>query len=211
MSDNTTMTTAIRTNVNSDPDADAKHSLQTYVSDLLALERHISAPLDAQRASDATAQYPAAQRLIESLHAQNAAHIAALDACLTSIGGHTSSPIKSAWATLLGGAASALGGSRKTKVTKWLRDDYTALNLATMSYTLLHATAIGLGDARVAALARQGLADYARSVIQINSVVPDVVLGELRDDGEKVVADAADTVREQTHAIWRGQSESTAN
>jgi ferritin-like metal-binding protein YciE len=177
----------------------------------LALERHISVPLDAQRGSDATAQYPAAQRLIETLHAQNAAHVEALDACLTSLGGHAASPLKTAWASLLGGAASALGGARKTKVTKWLRDDYTALNLATMGYTLLHATATGLGDTRVAALARQGLADYARSVMQINAVVPDVVLGELREDGENVVAGAADTVRQETHAIWRGQSETATN
>jgi ferritin-like metal-binding protein YciE len=194
-----------------DSEADTRHSLQTYVSDLLALERHIGVPLDAQRGAEATAQYPAAQRLIETLYAQNAAHVAALDACLTSLGGNAASPLKTAWASLLGGAASALGGARKTKVTKWLRDDYTALNLATMAYTLLHATATGLGDTRVAALARQGLADYARSVMQINSVVPDVVLGELREDGENVVAGAAETVREQTHAIWRGQSESAAN
>jgi hypothetical protein len=76
---------------------------------------------------------------------------------------------------------------------------------------LLHATATGLGDTRVAALARQGLADYARSVMQINAVVPDVVLGELREDGENVVAGAADTVRQETHAIWRGQSETATN
>lgn len=190
---------------------DARHSIQTYVSDLLALEQHINQPLKAQVDADATAQFPAAARLIAQIQTQNQTHINALEACLKQIGGHAASPVKSAWASLLGGAAAAIGGSRKTKVTKWLRDDYTALNLANMAYTLLHATAIGLGDTTVAALARTGLADYAHSVVAINQVVPEVVLGELAADGETVVGGAADTIREQTNSIWRGQSEAAKN
>ncbi len=186
-----------------------KHSLQTYVSDLLALEQHIGKPLDGQLASDATKQYAQALTVIQSIKTQNDAHQAALQQCLTSLGGHPASPIKSAWSSLLGGAAAAIGASRKTKVTKWLRDDYTALSLATMSYTLLHATAVGLGDTATASVAKQGLADYARAVMQINQVVPEVVLGELREDGETVQTGAAETIRQQTNEIWKSQSSVT--
>ncbi len=186
-----------------------KHSLQTYVSDLLALEQHIGKPLDTQLASDATKQYAQALTVIQSIKTQNDAHQAALQQCLTSLGGHPAGPVKSAWSSLLGGAAAAIGASRKTKVTKWLRDDYTALSLATMSYTLLHATAVGLGDAATASVAKQGLTDYARAVMQINQVVPEVVLGELREDGETVQTGAAGTIRQQTNEIWKSQSSVT--
>jgi ferritin-like metal-binding protein YciE len=187
-----------------------KHSLQAYVSDLLALEQHIGKPLDGQLASDATKQYAQALAVVQSLKTQNEAHQAALKQCLDNLGGHPASPVKSAWSSLLGGAAAAIGAARKTKVTKWLRDDYTALNLAAMSYTLLHATAVGLGDSATAAVAKQGLADYARSVMQINQCIPDVVLGELREDGETVQTGAAETIRRQTNEVWKSQS-SVAN
>jgi ferritin-like metal-binding protein YciE len=183
-----------------------KHSLQAYVSDLLALEQHIGKPLDGQLASDATKQYAQALAVVQSLKTQNEAHQAALKQCLDNLGGHPASPVKSAWSSLLGGAAAAIGAARKTKVTKWLRDDYTALNLAAMSYTLLHATAVGLGDSATAAVAKQGLADYARSVMQINQCIPDVVLGELREDGETVQTGAAETIRRQTNEVWKSQS-----
>ncbi len=186
-----------------------KHSLQTYVSDLLALEQHIGKPLDAQVAADSTKQYPQALTTIQSIKTQNEAHQAALKQCLSTLGGHEAGPIKSAWSSLLGGAAAAIGASRKTKVTKWLRDDYTALNLASMSYTLLHATAVGLGDTATASVAKQGLADYARSVMQINQVVPEVVLGELSEDGETVQVGAADMIRQQTNEVWKTQSSVT--
>jgi ferritin-like metal-binding protein YciE len=191
------------------PGDNEKHSLQTYVSDLLALEEHIGKPLDGQLASDATKRYPQALTVIQSLKTINDSHQAALKQCLESLGGHEASPIKSAWSNLLGGAAAAIGAARKTKVTKWLRDDYTALSLAGMSYTLLHATAVGLGDVATATLAKQGLADYARAVMQINQVIPEVVLAELQEDGETVAAGAAETIRQQTNEIWKSQSSVT--
>lgn len=193
--------------MNTDTDNDeGRHSLQTYVSDLLALEEHIGKPLDGQLNSDETAKQPAAYALIQKLKSQNLEHIDALKTCLENLGGHAGSPIKSAWASLLGGAASAIGGSRKTKVTKWLRDDYTALSLANMSYTLLHATAVGLGDTTVASVGLGGLSDYARSVMEINQVIPGVVLAELQADGESVATGAAESIRQQTNDVWKTQS-----
>jgi ferritin-like metal-binding protein YciE len=188
-----------------------RHSLQTYVSDLLALEKHISQPLQGQLDSDDTAKYGQARNLIQQIQLQNDAHIATLQSALDQLGGHPASPVKSAWASLLGGAASAIGGSRKTKVTKWLRDDYTALSLAAISYTLLHATAVGLGDTKISSLALQGLSDYSRSIMLVNQVIPDVVLGELRDDGQQVATNAAETIRQQTNEIWKSQAAVTHN
>ena len=188
-----------------------RHSLQTYVSDLLALEQHLAQPIGGQCKSDDIAKYPRALSVVTTIKGQSDAHIAALKMCLERLGGHEASPVKSAWAGLLGGAASAIGAVRKTKVTKSLRDDYTALSLATMSYTLLHATAVGLGNDSVASLALTGLSDYSRSVMEINQVVPEVVLAELRDDGENVATGAADTIRRDTNEIWKSNASVTHN
>jgi ferritin-like metal-binding protein YciE len=186
-----------------------RHSIQTYVSDMLALERHIAQPLQRQLAMDDTAKYGAALAAISTIKNLTDAHVAALEQCLEQVGGHAASPVKSAWASLLGAGAAAIDGARKTKVSKNLRDDYTALNLASISYTMLHATALGLGDATTAALAKRHLAEYARCVMQIVQIIPDVVLQELQGDGEAVQTGAAALVREQTNEIWKSEADVT--
>ena len=186
-----------------------RHSLQTYVSDMLALERHIDQPLKAQLGMQDADRYPEAKAAISQMFALCENHVTALTACLAELGGHETSAIKSAWSTLLGFSAAAIDSARKTKVSKSLRDDYTALNLAAISYTMLHATAVGLGNQTVAELAKRHLADYARCVMQIAQIMPTVVLAELQDDGETVVTGAAETIRQQTNEIWKDEASVT--
>jgi ferritin-like metal-binding protein YciE len=186
-----------------------RHSIQTYVSDMLALERHIAQPLQRQLAMDDTSKYGDALGAITTINRFNDVHVSALEQCLEQLGGHEASAIKSAWASLLGVGAAAIDSVRKTKVSKNLRDDYTALNLAAISYTMLHATAVGLGDTTTAALAQRHLADYARCIMQIVQIIPDVVLQELQDDGEAVQTGAAALIRQQTNEIWKSQADVT--
>src|ERR1700736_6222536 len=183
-----------------------RHSIQTYVSDMLALERHIAQPLQRQLDMEDTSKYSGALAVISQLQGLNKGHITALEQCLEQLGGHAASPVKSAWSSLLGAGAAAIDSVRKTKVSKNLRDDYTALSLASISYEMLYTTAIGLGDATVGDLAKRHLADYARVIMQIVQVIPDVVLQELRDDGEAVQTGAAALIRQQTNDIWKAQA-----
>jgi ferritin-like metal-binding protein YciE len=186
-----------------------RHPLQTYVSDMLALESHIDQPLKSQLGMQDADRYPEAKAAISQMFALCENHVTALTACLAELGGHEASGIKSAWSSLLGFGAAAIDSARKTKVSKSLRDDYTALNLAAISYTMLHATAVGLGNDTVAELAKRHLADYARCVMQVAQIIPTVVLAELRDDGQNVVTGAAETIRQQTNEIWKGEASVT--
>lgn len=184
-----------------------RHSIQTYVSDMLALERHIAQPLKRQLDMDDTQKYAEAQTIVSTLESLTRSHETALTQCLADLGGHEASPVKSAWSSLLGVGAAAIDSVRKTKVSKNLRDDYTALSLATISYTMLHTTAVGLGETTVADLAERHLSDYARLVMQINQIIPDVVLQELRDDGETVATNAAETIRQTANEVWKSHTD----
>jgi ferritin-like metal-binding protein YciE len=180
-----------------------RHAIQTYLSDALALERHITRPLARQTEMEDSAHFAEALSLMVAIKATTDAHIRRLERQLEAAGGHAGSPIKSAWSELLGAGAAAIDSARKTKVSKNLRDDYTALSLANISYTMLHATALGLGDTACADLAQQHLADYAALVVNIGKAMPAVVLEELRADGEHVAIDAADIARQDTDAAWK--------
>jgi len=186
-----------------------RHSIQTYVSDMLALERHIAQPLKRQLDMEDTKKFPAALAVITSVKTLTDSHVTALEQCLEQLGGHAGSPIKSAWSTLLGVGAAAVDSVRKTKVSKNLRDDYTVLSLATISYTMLYTTTVGLGDTATADLAKRHLADYAQLIMTINQIIPEVVLTELQADGENVQAGAGDLIRQTTNEIWKSGSSVT--
>jgi ferritin-like metal-binding protein YciE len=180
-----------------------RHSIQTYVSDMLALENHIAQPLQRQLGLEDTKKFPGALAVITSLKGLNDSHVTALEQCLQQLGGHEASGVKSAWSSLLGVGAAAIDSVRKTKVSKNLRDDYTALSLSTISYTMLYTTAVGLGDTATADLAKRHLADYAQLVMTINQVIPEVVLAELQIDGQNVQAGAGDLIRQTTNELWK--------
>jgi ferritin-like metal-binding protein YciE len=206
MSDTTNTTNATVTYDSAKPGGDEQHSLQTYVSDLLALIKHIDAPVEGQLNSEESANYGEAIAIIRDIKSVTDTQQTALEAQLQSLGGHPAAGIKSAWSSLLGAGAAAIGSVRKTKVSKYLRDDYTALGLAAISYTMLHATALGLGDASTAALAQRHLEQITPIIVRISKVIPSVVLQELRDDGQQVSVNAAQITAQTTHQAWQQNS-----
>lgn len=187
------------------PYADERHTIATYLSDVLALERHIKAPIDAQNASPDHQQSGAAA-IIALIRKTTTAHIVALENALQDVGGSADSGLKSAWATLTGGIAAALNDVRATKVSKSLRDDYTALSLAAISYTMLHATATGLGDVKVARLAKTHLDDITPIIVEISTAIPAIVLEELALDGQPVVVTAAQYTQQASRDAWSGKN-----
>ncbi len=177
-------------------------TINTYISDMLALEQHIETPLQAQ-INDADVQAaPAAIRVIRETYDTVLARITALEARLDAVGGHAASPIKNAVTSLFGAAAAVIDKARKTEVSKALRDDYTALCLASAGYTMLHTTALGLGDHATATLAENHLSGVATQIMKINKVIPAIVLGELSEMGVSVDPTVAATAEKDSEEAW---------
>ena len=200
---NTTDTTSVTTPNGNGSTSNDRHAIATYLSDILALEKHIKQPLAQQTKIDEVGDYADGERIINAIRTLTEAHETAIQARLDAVGGHGASAVKSAWTQLLGAGAAAVDSVRKTKVSKSLRDDYTALALASISYTMLHAPALGLDDQATAALAKRHLDDYAPIVVEIGKAMPAVVLQELRDDGENVSVSAAGLAERNTSASWK--------
>jgi hypothetical protein len=183
-----------------------QHSLATYVSDMLALERHIRIPFDMQRADNDVQEYVDAAGTVNRLVALSDTHIEGLKAELERLGGQEASPLKSAVTQVEGVVAGAIDKVRKTKVSKSLRDDYTALALCTISYSALLTTANAMGDSEVAQLAQRYLADYANSIMEIGRCIPGVVIRELQALGLDVDSGTVDDSRQQISQSWQQTS-----
>jgi ferritin-like metal-binding protein YciE len=184
--------------------------LNTYVSDLLALEKHLYEAFDRQATDTNVLDYPQAKPIIDRLHRGAKTHVDALEVHLQALGGHPASTVKEAVTTMLGMAAGMLDRVRAYPVSKMLRDDYTALSMAAISYTMLHTTALALKEAPTAELARKHLQDLTPAIVEISEVIPFVVVKELERDTLAIDANVASEALRNTHAAWTRESLDTA-
>lgn len=188
---------------------DSIPKITTYVSDMIALEQHILQPIQAQANDEALQSIPSALKCINAMIMTVESHVRQLEARLEALGGHGGVGVKSGVASMMGAVAAAIENVRKTEVSKDLRDDYTALCLGSVSYTMLHTTASGLHDQLTADLAIRHLRDYATLIVQLGAVIPTVVLKELGDLGVAVDMALMEKARQEEENAWRQASHAT--
>jgi ferritin-like metal-binding protein YciE len=182
--------------------SERQDSLQQYVSDMLAVERHLLPAIENQSKNDRMARHPEARRLVNKIEATINSHVNGLKQHLENLGGDAASPVKSAVTAALGVAATVIENVRTDPVSKNLRDDYTALNLAAIGYTMLHTTGQALMDQQTADLAVSYLMDYTPLITEISKVIPEVVVSELQDETEVLDPGAAERAVERTQQAW---------
>ncbi len=189
--------------------SDIEHSLQTYISDMLALEDHVRIPFETQLNDADLPKYPAAAAVVRRLSDLSNAHIQSLRSALEAAGGHEAHGTKSTVSSIEGWFAGAIDKMRKTKIAKALRDDYTALSLCTVSYSMLLATANAYGVPQVAQLAERHMRDYAEVIMEIGQAMPDVVVHDLQETGLPIASTDVAGSRAQIESVWRASAAGT--
>ena len=92
---------------------------------------------------------------------------------------------------------------QRQRTSRILRDDYSALNLITMSNTLLHTTALALDSQEVAMVALTHLQNLAPLVVKMGALVPEIVTRELHTESSKIDLGVAKIALKNTQRIWR--------
>ena len=105
---------------------------------MLAVAKHTAEPLEAQAKDETVLEFPETATLIPRLKATIDLQIERLQTHLDDLGGNASAGLKNAVVAMMGSGAAAIDKMRKTKVSKMLRDNQTALSLMTISYEMLH-------------------------------------------------------------------------
>ena len=200
--------TATDTKTSTAPTDQGAKTIADWLGDMVALESHIEEALDRQIAvvKDSPHAAPAVQRFHDMVKANRDT----MKAHMEETGSTAGNPVIEAGAAVLGKAAGLIDKIRSEGVSKSLRDDYTAFNHAAMAYTMLHVTALALGDRATATLAEKGLRGYAGAVQEINHLIGDVVIWELEKDGHLITdINAAGQNREAVDAIWKATDKSS--
>lgn len=182
-------------------------TIQDYVGDMVALESHIEEALDRQL--KVTSDDPEAHAAVQRWHdmvKHNRDHMKQVQ---EQIGTTAGNPIIKAGATVLGKAAGMIDMIRSEGISKSIRDDYTAFNLAAVSYTMLYTTATALNNTQVATVAEEHLRSYAKAIQEINHIIPGVVVRELQKDGHQASQSAIQQTRKMVDEAWQETSTST--
>ncbi|MGV3660746.1 MAG: hypothetical protein ACO1TE_11200, partial [Prosthecobacter sp.] len=110
--------------------------------------------------------------------------------------------LKEAVTSVTGALAGLYGKVRKHPLSRILRDNYTALSLATVAYEMLHTTALGLGKQALADTALKHLKEIAPLIMAVTKIMPEVVLQELAADDPAIDTSVAGKALENTLNAW---------
>lgn len=189
---------------------DKNEAINSYITDMLALEDHIEKAVKGQLTD--LKDYPDVLAELRQFHRKIEHHVSDLRTLTgrRSAGGVVES-VKRAGAAVAGAAAGLIDLLRTEGLPKNLRDDYTAFNLASIGYAMLHTTALALDDQEVAELSLQHYRDYTETVLQLNKLVPAAVVRYLELEGLPAREEAAHLANQHVQDAWRQTAASPAS
>ena len=181
--------------------------LNDYVTDMAAVEKHIFEAVDRQVKDDDTKRYPEALGALTEVRDTLSRHVAALEAYNASTeGGGLKETLKEAVTGALGVAAGLYDRLRdEDQVSRMIRDTYTALGLASISYHMLYTTALGLKEQPLADLALAHLKDLSPLVVTLSKTVCRVVARELNEEDKMIDASIGEEAVRRTQEAWDGE------
>ena len=179
-------------------------AINSYITDMLGLEEHLEKAAKGQ-IEDLDEQDVEVTQVLTGIQNTAQRHKAALKSLSDqrrAAGVGVAEAVKRAGSAVLGAGAAAIDFLRNEKLPKDLRDDYTAVSLATIGYVMLYTTSMALDDNEVAEVARSHLADYARAVMVLHNLMPGVVVRFLREDGLPAREEVLPAVSHAIEWVW---------
>lgn len=180
-----------------------QETITKYLGDMKSVVSHVQTAMERQK--DEFKDQPDVSQTIARIALSLKRQDDAIQQRLTALGGSPTHPVKEAVADVAGVLAGLYNKVRTEGAAKGLRDDHVALNLVYMSYGTLHTTAVALGDAATAELAKRSMTEAAKFVLEIDRIVPPTVFRELQDgDFGALDASAPQQTGMVSREAWNG-------
>jgi len=184
---------------------DTTEAMNSYLTDMLALEQHIEVAIGAQ-VKDLKDEPQVLVMALDAIHVTVQHHIESLKEIIgerdAGAANSIAEAVKRAASVLAGAGAAAVDLVRNEKLPKDLRDDYTAFSLATVSYVMLLTTAMSLNDQPVAELAERHLRHYTKVVMKLNNILPSAVIADLREEGLPAREEQLPAIARTLKGVW---------
>ncbi len=186
-----------------------KETLVKYLTDMHALEKHVAQPLKAQAADADFGEFPDARQLVQRIDLRTQTAITSLEILIKEFGGDVRTDFKTVVTAAAGAVAAAVNEGRVHKITKKLRDDYTALSLVSIGYELLHTTANALGNEQIASQALKHLHEVAGLIMELSQVIVPVAVEELCKTNPEANVSTVTSTQVNIREAWRSHEHQT--
>jgi hypothetical protein len=182
---------------------DTNEILRLYSSDLLELQRHIVDVVKDQTDQEEVRRYPEVQQLVIKIQDTVGRHFNELEQGLESLGGEKSSLLKQAMGrvaeTAMGMVIKAEGSEKCSKV---LRNDYLALDAASLGSLMLYTTAAAFNNDRISEISERHFNELTSLAVEIREMIPEIVVREFADQGYSVNNGVTEEVNRKIQQAW---------
>jgi hypothetical protein len=182
---------------------DSNEILRLYSSDLLELQRHIVDVVKDQTDQEEVRRYPEVQQLVIRIQDTVGRHFNELEQGLESLGGEKSSLLKQAMGrvaeTAMGMVIKAEGSEKCSKV---LRNDYLALDAASLGSLMLYTTAAAFNNDRIGEISERHFNELTSLAVEIREMIPEIVVREFADQGYSVNNGVTEEVNRKIQQAW---------
>jgi len=148
--------------------------------------------------------------LLERMRARLQRNVSELRGLLDALEGSLEGRVEDELAAETGFVTGLYARFRGERPSRLLTAHHVALGISAVSYVILHATALALGEDAVADLASRHLKTNRELVVDINRVLAEVVIQEIDGDGHGVDPDAAPATARAFEEAWCGDARSPA-
>lgn len=178
-------------------------AIQKHTSDMLAVEEHILEAVERQRETDAVRAKEQANELLIKIERMLKKHVASLKTLSVEYDSEGESALKRAVTEILGAAAGLYDKLREHTVSRMMRDNYTALSLAAMSYTAYHTFGLAIKEQKIADIAEHHLREITPLLVEISKQLPIIVADEVaRENNFPVDTTVAGQAVRTTQDAW---------
>jgi ABC-type phosphate transport system auxiliary subunit len=182
---------------------DTNEILRLYSSDLLELLRHIVDVVKDQANQEEVRRCPEVQQLVTRIQDTVGQHFNELEQGLESLGGEKSSLLKQAMGrvaeTAMGMATKAEGSEKRSKV---LRNNYLALDAASLGSLMLYTTAAAFNNDRIGEISERRFNELSSLAVEIREMIPEIVVKEFADQGYAVNSGVTEEVNRKVQQAW---------
>ena len=174
--------------------------LSESLSDMLGVEQLALERIDRQIRDERVKKFFNASESLRKINAVLKTHTKEIEKHLIGLNAGVETRLKKA-ATSFAGSFADLYSKLRTKepVSRILRDDYTLLNLAVITYGMLETAALALSETEISSMAQRHMRDLTPFIVELSDIIPHVLAGELAEKGK--IEDVA--VAQQAVAQYR--------
>ncbi len=157
-------------------------SLKQYVNDMIGLERDITNAMKIQTEDDRMKELPELKAILHQVLQASQARMGMLNRLTDDENGALGATIKEGVTALAGTLAGIYGKVREHAISRMVRDDIIALDVASVSYGMLLTLGLAIGHEECAAIAIRGVEETPPLIIALIDLLPVIVAEELAAD-----------------------------